>query len=40
MTLLVRNRMTGRGGNDVNEEQNDGRCGDETSTEQNDREWQ
>ena len=30
----------GRGGDDINMEQNDGRCGDDTSKEQNDREWQ
>ena len=30
--------MTGRGGDDVNEEQNDGRGGDDVNEEQNDRE--
>ena len=39
-TAAIAGESDGRGGDDVNMEQNDGRCGDDTSTEQNDREWQ
>ena len=40
MTLLVRNRMNGKGDADTNKEQTDEICSDVTSKEQNDPEGQ